>query len=170
MTSSFLSNSSNTSPFLYQVPGLKARALLLKIPCTSAYKSTRFLAVKLPEVVIIMGVLEFLTTSTNAPVANFFSFLGFHSFLLAIVLLATVYAPKRSSKPSIANSIFLIMLRLILFILICLSNDEIITPSFEAMNVIVFSGSFSTPPKINILAINSLNDGGVENDPVILHY
>ena len=37
------------------------------------------------------------------------------------------------------------------------------------MNVVVFSGSFSTPPKINILAINSLNDGGVENDPVILH-
>ena len=31
------------------------------------------------------------------------------------------------------------------------------------MNSVVFSGSFSTPPKINFLAINSLNDGGVEN-------
>ncbi len=53
---------------------------------------------------------------------------------------------------------------------VMLSNEEIITPSFEAVNVIIFSGSFSMPPKINILAINSLNDGGVENDPIILHY
>ena len=32
----------------------------------------------------------------------------------------------------------------------------------------VVSIAFSTPPKINFLAINLLNDGGVENDPVIL--
>ena len=49
-----------------------------------------------------------------------------------------------------------------------LSNEERITTSFEELNSVVFSGSFSTPPKINFLAINPLNDGGVENDSVIL--
>ena len=52
--------------------------------------------------------------------------------------------------------------------MLLISNEERITTSFEELNSIVFSGSFSTPPKINFLVINSLNDWGVENDPVIL--